>query len=146
MSGRCQPAGDTFDQEAKPWVSPGEYELSYLDYSTSLIFGAHKLVVRFKVITMGDEFGKIVERWYRVKLRGRPRKYGNFTVGSSSDCFREFCRLNREYRRKDRISYANLTNKIVIGRVRGVTTDSKQRELPEEARYSVIEELLRIEA
>ena len=130
----------------KPWIPDGEYELGYLDYSTFFIFRVPKVVVRFKVLTFGDEFEKVVERWYRVKkIQGHPRRYGNFTVGSSSDCFREFCRLNHQHRRKDRISYASIAHKIVIGRVRSVTIGSNQRELPEQAKYSVIAELLRTE-
>lgn len=130
-------------EDARPWIPEDtELELKYLDYSTVVMFSAPKLVVRFTVMTMGEHFEAVLERWYRVRqLKGKPKKYGNFTVGASSDYYRDYCRLLGTPARKDRLSLTPLKHKVVMGSCRTVTVDSSQRALPEPTRYSVLEKL-----
>lgn len=134
------------DHEPRPLVPDSEYELAYVDYSTALMFkGAAKVVVRFRILTMGEFHGEIIERWYRVKrLAGAPKKRGNFVVGSSSDFYRDYCRLLGRPSRNDRISPVGLQGKIVIGSTRTVLVDALQRPLEDCLKYSVIDRLLRV--
>ena len=134
------PVGD----DRNELVPEGEYELAYVDYYTRHAFKGSKVVVRFRILNHGAHFGTVVERFYRVTLRGAPRKRGHFVPPLRGDCFREFCRLFPGTKRRDRISYARLNHHIVIGKVKIVTVDSKQNELIGAARYNVIESLLRI--
>lgn len=128
-------------------IPPGEYRLAYCDYRTAVAFGQDRVVVRFKVADFGEQFGHQLERWYRVKrLRSKPKKYGRFDVGRRSDLYREYVALFGEPGRGDRISFAGLKGKQVVAKVRTVTHDKDQNELPAELRYSVIDELLGIES
>lgn len=134
-------AGSLAD-DARLWIPDDTYELRYLDYSTVLMFNAPKLVLRFEVVSHGTYKGTQLAKWYRVrKLKGRPKKRGDFVVGSSSEYFRDYCRLIGPPARNDRLSMVALKHKIVLGKTRTVTVDSRQRALPEGARYSVLEDL-----
>ena len=138
------PVGGTLDERIRPWVPDAKYELAYVDYETRLMFhGQPKLVVRFRILSMGKHFDTVLERWYRVKkLTGKPRRSGGFVVGASSDLFREHARLFRYKTRPDRISFAGLRNRVVVGRTRTVVADHRQRELVGATLYSVIDELI----
>lgn len=136
-------SGKVIDDGAIP---PGEYRLKYLGYRTTVSWGVPRVVVRFSVLDYGEYFEHELERWYRVnRLRGKPGKNGNYDVGRRSRLFRHFARLFGEPIRGDRLSFAGLKGKIVIGEVRTVTHDSDQKPLSVGAQYSTIEELLRIE-
>ncbi len=134
-------SGQLVDDGAIP---PGEYRLKYLGYRTTVSWGVPRVVVRFSVLDYGEYFEHELERWYRVKrLRGKPGKRGNYDVGRRSDLYREYTRLLGEPTRGDRLSFVALKHKVVVAKVRTVTHDRKQQPLPEDAQYSVIDELLR---
>jgi hypothetical protein len=125
----------------RPCIPDAEYELKYLDYSTALVFNAPKLVVRFAITAMGPYFGVALEKWYRVKKhRGRPKKYGDFVVGASSDFFRDLCRLLGAHAPRSTVLHETqpqARDREDEDRVGGFPT----AKAPGRTRYSVIDEL-----
>ena len=129
-----------------PLVPEGEYQLRYIDYRTCIAFKVPRVVVRFKILDFGQHLGKELECWYRVKsLKGKPKKSGNFVVGKKTDLFRDYVNVVGvpTTNRRDRLSFASLHDKVVIGLVRTVKQDRSQNKLSEEAWYSVVDRLLR---
>jgi len=131
-----------------PLIPPGEYELALVQWETLTLpqfRQSPKLKLIFRVLDMGPHFGVHLERWYNVARHiGKRGRSGGFKVGARSDAYREFCSLITAPMRPDRVPLGNLKREIVIGRVRTVTKDRKQRDIPEAAQYSVIDELLRV--
>jgi hypothetical protein len=124
-------------------ITPGEYELAFQYHRTLYLFGrAPKVACYFKIMTMGQHFELILPRYYNAKtLSSKPRKGGAFKVGWHSDFLREYAALFGLPPRLDRVSTETFRNVILRGRVAQVTTDSKQRVIPDPLRYSVIAEL-----
>jgi hypothetical protein len=68
-------------------------------------------------------------------------------VGPRSHFVREYQRLfTSPMKRLDRIPMSEFSKHVIVGRARTVKEDSDQKDLPERARYSVIDELIRIES
>ena len=111
------------------------------------MFGrAPKLVLWFRVLTMGEHFEKRLPRFYNItRLVGRPAKHGRFKVGRSSAFLREYLRLFSTTNRLDRIPMSRFEQHILVGKVRTVRTGGDQKRIPDALHYSVIDELLRVE-
>lgn len=124
-------------------IDPGEYDLAFQFHRTLYLFGrAPKIACYFSIVTQGRHFGVQLARWYNVKtLNGKQRKGGAFKVGWHSDFVREYAAIFGLPPRLDRISTEEFRRAVVRGRVDTVTTDSKQRQIPEPLRYSIIAEL-----
>ena len=124
-------------------VEQGIYELKYLAHETFHAFKAGKLRVDFKIISFGPEFGKVVSRFYNVKLKGPAKTRGRFAAGWQSECMREYVNLlNERPERNDRLNWSKLKDKIVVGAVRDVDVDYKQRSKHALLRNSVVGELV----
>lgn len=136
------------DGQLPALVPPGEYQLALSHWTTYLLFGkAAKLTLWFRVVQQGPHFGAILPRHYNVKsLSGRARRNGQFKATHGGDLVREYARLLPSPGRLDRIALQPLTARVVVGRVDTVTNARDQKELPSCVRYSVIRELLRVEA
>lgn len=123
-------------------IPPGTYELEYTRYYAGIIHGAPKVVLWFRVVTMGEYLHTPLARYYHVKTIG---KKGSFKAGWHSDLVREYARvLGQMPKRKDRIPLTRYEGLYVLGSIETVLKDRKQRDLPEVAHYSVIRELLKI--
>lgn len=134
------------DGERPSLVPPGSYDVSYVGFSTFILFGrASKLNVQFKILTMGEHFEKRISRYYNItRLIGRPGINGRFKVGFSSDFLREYARLFPVPTRLDRIPMSAFEKHIFTAKVRTVEKGSQQEEIPAALRYSVISELIGI--
>lgn len=144
-SGELEPAAGEFQIDAPPPLMPeGIYELMFEYHETVLHFGSgRKVVLWFKVCQPGPEFGTRLARYYNVKNHyGRLGRGGRFRVARGGDLAIEYCTLMGKIGRFDRLAFARLRNEIVLGRVRTVTTNSNQRNLPQPLQYSVIADLL----
>ncbi len=131
----------------RPLVTPGVYELKYTHCETGIYFNkSPKVKLVFRIITPGEFFGVIVERFYNVKkLKGKPGKNGKFVVAARGDFAREFFTIYPRRERLDRLPLTYLKTKIILGRVVTVKKDSKQRDIPDPIQYSVVTELLRVQ-
>ena len=129
-------------------MTPGVYDLAFLDCETVRLYGgrAQKLVLRFRVVTLGKFFGTILPRYYNVTIKGKAQKYGQFTVGWKSDFIREYVGLfGGAPKRKDRIPMSVFEKVIISGAVRRVTrSGTDHRVIPKDLQYSVIRELLKV--
>jgi hypothetical protein len=92
----------------------------------------------------GPYFGKRLLRCYNVA--GFSNKKEIRLKGWSGDLCREYSRLFGTPRRLKEIGTRAYKNKIILGTVRTVDRDRKQRPLPKGLEYSVIDELLEVVA
>jgi len=126
-------------------VPDGVYVARYIESETLFLFNSGKVVLRFEIV-QGDLAGTRLVKPYRVKkLLSRPRKGGRFSLGRSSELLRDLVRLSDMKIRPDRISLEVLRRQLWRVRTRTVTTDYKQRPIPEALRYSVIAEIVEAE-
>ena len=129
-------------------IPPGEYQLALTHWQTYRFYGkAPKLALWFNVVTHGQHFDTKLARHYNVKaLTGNPGRYGRFKAAAGSDLVRDYARLLALPARFDRFDLQSLTRRIVLGRVDTVTTTARQQKLAAAVQYSVVRELLRVEA
>lgn len=125
-------------------VPPGEYEMAFLDFETRMMFQrAPKIILWFSVTEPGPAFGAKLARYYNAKrLMGKHGRHGAFSVGFKSDFLREYALVfNTAPPRLDRIPMSCWQSRVVRALVETVTTDSRQRRIPEPVRYSVVKEI-----
>jgi len=133
--------------EKPPLIKPGIYDLSFVGFKTALMFSrAQKLIMQFRVITLGEFFDVDLYRYFNVQgFCGKPGKNGRFKVGWKSDFAREYAALFGELpKRPDRFSMSRFNEKIIRGRVSTVKVGSRQRKLHKVCQYSVINELIEV--
>jgi hypothetical protein len=131
------------DWSGPPLVPNGIYDVGFVSYSTAYMFNkVPKLVLNFRILDFGEHNGKVLPRYYNVKrIKGRPRKNGDFKVGRRSDFVHEYATLFGLPRRLDRVSMTPFKSVIIKAKVEVVTSDYKQRQMPEALKYSKIAEL-----
>jgi len=136
--------GGTVDGECV-LVPEGEYELRYVDYETASYYGSPKVVVHYAIIEPDEYAGLPVDRFYNAKkLTSPPGRFGKYIAPRRGDLCREFNKLTDRVARPDRISFARLKGKRIIGDIQTVKTDHKHEELPEDDRYSRIKRLIHV--
>src|SRR5690554_837537 len=143
-----RPFPTNYQDDFIPLIEPGVYSMTLEHWQTAVFFGrSQKVVMWFRVLEMGQAFGKVIPRYYNVKrLTTKPKRNGGFAAGRSSDLVREYCLIhNKRPTRLDRVSLCHYQGVIVKGRVDTVSRDSRQSALPEAARYSVVKELVGLE-
>ena len=134
--------GGTVDGECV-LVPEGEYELRYVDYETGHYFGGPKVVVHYAIISPEEYAGLPVDRFYNAsRLTGPPGRFGKYAAPRRGHLVREFNRLIGRSGRLDRLRFAQLKDRRVIGEIETVTTDHKHEELPDDDRYSRIKRLI----
>jgi len=126
-----------------PLVEPGTYQVHLTTWWTGLMFGKRpKLALTFRILTPGSAFGVELKRWYNVKqLIGKPGVRGRFHVGRSSEFLYDYATLGMPVERLDRFALSKLREVVLEAKVKTVTKDHKQRDIPEPLKYSVIESL-----
>ena len=136
------------DGEIPPLIPEGEYVVRYIKYDTQYMWRGLKLFVHFEIVDPGPHCGMKVYRAYRVVDAGGRKGKGRrrFKVRPRSQLFLDLVGLFDRKLRRDRISLTCLKTVLLRVRVRTVSKDYKQRPLPESIRYSVISDLIAIEA
>ena len=130
-----------------PLIPEGDYE-AYLDHhETSAMFGG-KVFLWFKIADLSSSHnGIMLFKAYNVKgLKGKPGKNRRFIVGARSNFVKDTRRLFETGRKAISISAQDFKGKLFTVRVRTVTRDQNQGEWAKENRYSVIEEIVNIQA
>lgn len=103
--------------------------------------------MHFELVEPGEHYGKQLYRPYRAKeLIGKAGKNGRFKLVPRSEWYLMVCRLYEPQIRPDRISLRRLKNVLIRVSVRTVRKDYKQRPLLACLHYSVVDELVCIEA
>jgi hypothetical protein len=127
--------------EAEGPIPAGEYAVAYIGHHLTFMFNTGKVFIRFRIVA-GEYAGRELYRAFNVKMKNKR----HFTVAQSSALYREFCTLSGRRERRDRIDLCRLRNTVIRANVRVVTHDQKQRVLPLFLQYSVVGELLSLEA
>lgn len=128
----------------KALLPEGSYEAAYLGHQTAFVFNTPKVFLRFRITQHGLYNGVEVFRAFRVRaLKGRPTANGGFTLHAGGEFYSTIVRLLDVRNRADRITLRPLRTMLFRIRLRTVTTDYRQRPLPEHSRYSTIEEIER---
>ena len=129
-------------------IPPGTYRVRLVDWQTAILWGrSHKLALHFRVCDLGPHFGAKVVRWYNVeRIKGRPSVRGKFKVGWKREVVRDYCTLVPDLKRLDRLHLERLESLLIVARVETVTSHSRQRTIHEPLQYSVVHELLGVEA
>ena len=137
--------------DAPPLLPAGEYLATYVRHETGYFRSSPKVYVHLR-IAEGEYRGVQVYRAYRVhKVVGKPKRFGRFKVHHSHALYRQLVTISGVATRPDRVSLAGLKGCLLKISVRTVTHDAggqgrKPKPLPEPLRYSVVDELLSIEA
>ena len=150
---RPRPKESEADEDAiavdgfKPLLPEGRwFEARFDDYSTAIIFGAHKVFWEFTIVEPGEWFDHKLFRAFRVrKVIGRPARHGKFVISAGGDMYDLLVRLLDVRLRADRISLRPLKPMLFRILTRTVRTNHKQQPIPEHARYSVIDAIERNE-
>ena len=135
----------TFDDDLV-LVPDGEYELAVVEWETKKIFKSEKLYLKFRVVTPGEYFGRVIPMYFNVEIVGKPSKNGHFKVRGKGDFARMFAEVFGWSGRPDRLPMSRLENRVLVGAVRTVTKGRDQRDIPKPCRYSVVDRILRVQA
>jgi len=124
-------------------VPEGQYELAYQYHATWLYMGRYpKVSVTFRIMDIGEHYEKPVLAHYNPKrIMGKPRKNGQFSAGWRSRFMWDYSTCFGRPKRKDRIAMDKFKEHFVIGNVKTVTHNHKQKKYPEGLEYSIVNEL-----
>ncbi len=130
-----------------PLIKQGVYELAFVEYRTANMFRgkAPKLIMDFRIVSMGRFFERIVPRYYNVqKVIGKPQRNGRFKCGKKGAFLREYLTLfPNQVPRLDRVPMSAFENVIIEGKIETVT-HSSNKEIPKPLQYSRVSELRRV--
>ncbi len=128
-------------------IPPGKYHLRMTHWQTAIMWGrSRKLILHFTVCDMGH-CGVKLERYYNIeRIIGNPAINGRFKASWRSDLMHEYCTLLPPPLRPDRICLERLKPLLIVGNVKTVTANAKQKRIPDALHYSVVSELLHVEA
>ena len=139
-TGECEVVG-----EGDVHIPEGRYELALVGWRTAWIFKRGKLILEFRIVTLGKHFGSCLRRYYNVGVIKPLGKHGHFKARRSSNFVREYAALFGAPRRIDRIPMRPFESVIIQGHVKTVD-NARGRKIPEAVRYSIVDELLQVEA
>ena len=112
------------------------------------MFGrAKKLGLIFRITDFGDHFGKEVLRWYNIRrFIGPTGKHGRFQAMKGSDFITDYVRLVGMPTRTDRASLTKYERILIKAQIVTVNSNSTQGEILEPLQYSVVRQLIAVEA
>lgn len=133
------------DAERPALIKPGAYEVALVRYWKGYLYGkSSKLILVFRIVTEGPHYGQHLYRCYNIK--GLTKRKEIIPKGWHSDLVREYSRLFGMPRKLRDIGTRKFKSKVFSCTVRTVTKDFRQRPLTDDMQYSVIGELLEVQA
>lgn len=130
-----------------PLLPDGEYLATFTGHETKRVFREARVFCHFTICDPGPYHGAKLFRAFRARsLIGKEGRGGRFAVGTRSDLFLMLCRILDLKVRPDRITLRPLHGLLLKVQTRTVTKDYRQQELPQILHYSVIDQVLEIEA
>ena len=124
-----------------PKIPEGVYEGVFVRQEMAVVFKCPKIFIYFRITELGHYHGIELFRAYRVNAKSKPGKSPKMTLKPRSELLRMIQRVSGDKIRRDRASLSVLRGKILRLKVRTVTKDYRQRDLPEFDHYSVIEDI-----
>ena len=135
------------DGKIWPLIPDGEYLAMYHRHDTKRMFGTLKVFLHFEIVDPGPYNGTKLYRAYNaVDVRHGKKRGRKFKLRPRSQLYLDLCRLYGGNHRRDRIGLTALKSLVLRVRVRTVEKDYRQRPLPEALQYSVVGDLLGVEA
>ena len=125
-----------------PKISEGTYECVFSRWDSKVVFKCPKVFVYFRITQLGPYHGQELFRPYRAHAVSKTTKSAKFMLKPRSELLRMLRRISGENLRRDRASLSVLVGKVLKIKVRTVTKDYRQRDLPEHDQYSVIEDIM----
>jgi hypothetical protein len=137
----------TIEIQGQEWtlVPDERYEVKFCHHETSnSAFGANKVYLHYSVIEPGPYFEtKLIACYNARQLVGKPRKNGQFTLGKRSKLLSELIQLDPSANINN-LSLERLKKVTLLVQTRTVTYDFRQRELPRQLHYSVVDQMISI--
>ena len=135
------------EDDLQPLVRPGFHDLVLESFQTAKMFKgkANKLILNFKIVSMGKDFEKIVSRYYNVsRIIGKPQVGGRFKVSQKGDFLREYLNLfGYGGSRLDRLPMTRFSDCVIRGELETVTF-SRGMEIPKQLQYSKVARLIKV--
>jgi hypothetical protein len=141
---------DVVVEDAHRWpaIPDDVYRVRYTRHDCSRVASFNqqaKLFLRARIIDPGPYYGIELFRSYRVTMVGAG-KTARFKVRRNSDLLKMVCKVLDVKARPDRISLRSFKSLVLTARTRTVKKDYKQHDLHPSLWYSVIDEILGVEA
>lgn len=127
-----------------PKIPEGIYECVFSRWDSKVVFKCPKVFVYFRITQLGPHHGQELYRPYRAHTATKTTKSTKLILKPRSELLRMLRRIGGENIRRDRASLSVLVGKVLKIKVRTVTIDYRQRDLPEQDQYSVIEDIMNI--
>lgn len=122
-------------------VPKGQYEATFMTWSTFQFRTATKIVLVFSITELGQYFEKVVPMFFNVrKHKGKIGERGKFIAPARGDLIKVFYRLNPEHPkiRPDRVPLTKLEGSLFKITTDDVTIDSEQKKHPDQMIYSKV--------
>lgn len=133
----------TVDWGSSVLIPDGEYQAVYVSHlTTNGSYGA-KVKITFRIVSPGAYFECLVDAWYNAKALGsKVGKRGRIVLSRHSKLTFEMVKLFHRKQRPERLSPEMLKGHIVMIKVRTVNQNSKQKNLPDALKYSVVDSMV----
>jgi hypothetical protein len=122
-------------------VPDSDYQIGFVRAERGHFENRQRIFLWFRIITPGEQFG--IELYLVCPCPANGGKI--FGLGSKLVAAATVA-LGQRPKRRDRLSTRTFAGKVFLARTRTVTRDHKGKERPREDHYSVLDELLRVEA
>ena len=126
---------------APPLVPDAEYQIGFIRAERGHFENRERIFLWFRIVTPGEYFG--TELYLVCPCPTNGRKI--FGLGSKLVAAATVA-LGQRPKRRDRLSTRMFAGKVFLARTRTVTLDHKGKQRPREDHYSVLAELLCVEA
>ncbi|MCX7546087.1 hypothetical protein [Marinicella gelatinilytica] len=138
------PKGAKFEYNGWERIPKGEYEASFLTWTTFRMGGMSRVIWLFSITDMGKYFNKTIPMFFNAKLKKRTGLRGHFKPPPRGKLLKIYYKLrphDPELKRLDRIPLTKLESKIYKIKVVDVTHDYQQNPLPEQMIYSKVDDV-----
>lgn len=151
VASESEPSTDEIEVDtAHDWAlfPDGEYEACFIKQeivNMKMFKGESRLYAHFEILNFGDTTRKKIYGAWSIKVSSKGGKR-RISAGGRSRLYIMLCRIYNYRVRPDRISFHGLRGCVLKIRTRTVKKNFQQRELPECLWYSVVDDIIGIEA
>ena len=135
---------ESYDKDRPVLVTPGTYEAVMVDWEVNYsgYFKKHLLLMRFRIVEMGEFYGEILPGWFNVEAS---KSRTTVKAGWKSNFVRMYqaC-FDIRLERKDRIPMSRFDSVIMKVEVVTVGKDSKGEPLAKINQYSRIKSCIQV--
>ncbi|MHB8562675.1 MAG: hypothetical protein ACYDDA_01790 [Acidiferrobacteraceae bacterium] len=129
-----------------PLIPDGEYTATCSGWKTAYIFRAPKLYLRFRIIDGPYSGAELFAAFRMSALIGKPGPNGKFKAQRRSRLVLMLAALTGQRLRGDRLALRWLTRCVLRIKTRTVAQNYKQSKLPKCLHYSIVDDILTVEA